>query len=155
MSSMESIKPIMFSYTWQFMEEYTEKTSTISCLAFCVEEARVEILSTLKKIESLEDEKKKAEDEINKLYRIRRTQSKEEAEQTFKQIFELEQALKKKFPKLNDYTGGYGIRVNDYDSDLKVLCYEKNTNNKITIALDALISTIDPKIELAKFVTFT
>jgi hypothetical protein len=155
MYSLQSIKPFIFSYTWQFIEVYTVKISTISCLAYSIEEARAELLSTLKKIESLAAEKKKAEDKIKKLYKIQQTLTTENGHQISKQIDCIKQELKQKFPSVNDYTGGYGTRVNDYDSNLQVIYYEKSTNKEITTTLDVMISTTEPKIEPVRVVTFT
>jgi uncharacterized protein (UPF0335 family) len=155
MSSLQSVKPFIFSHTWQFIQVYTEKISTISCLAYSVEEARAELLSTLKKIESLAAEKKKAEDDTKELYKNLRTTTAEKGHQISKQIDCIEKELKQKFPLVNDYTGGYGTRVNDYDSNLKVMYYEKYTNKEITTTLDVMISTTDPKIEPVRVVTFT
>jgi phage-related protein len=155
MYSLQSIKPFIFSYTWQFIEVYTVKISTISCLAYSIEEARAELLSTLKKIESLAAEKKKAEDKIKKLYKIQQTLTIENGHQISKQIDCIKQELKQKFPSVNDYTGGYGTRANDYDSNLQVIYYEKSTNKEITTTLDVMISTTEPKIEPIRVVTFT
>jgi len=155
MSSLQSVKPFISSYTWEFMEEYTRKNSTISCIASCVEDARTEILTTIKKIESLADEKKKAEDKIKELYKIQRTLPKEKSEEALRQIYDIECKLKEKFPQVNDHTGGYGVRVNDYMSELNVTYYEKHTNKEITTTLGELILTVEPRIEIAKFVTFT
>lgn len=152
---MQTEELSILSHTWQFIEVYTEKISTISCLAYSVEEARAELLATLKKIESLADEKKKAEDEIKELYRIQQTLSIEKCYQISKQISYIEHELKQKFPVVNDYTGGYGTRVNDYDSNLKVMYYEKYTNKEITTTLEVMVSTTDPKIEPVRVVTFT
>ena len=155
MDSLQSIKPIFFRYTWQFREFYTDNISSISCMAFSIEEARNEIFSTLKQIENIADEKNKVDEEINALYRIRRTQSNEESECTLDKILKLTQSLEKKYHQANDYTGHNGIRINNYHSDLKVIYYQKYTNEEITSTLATLISTIEPKIEYARFVTFT
>jgi F0F1-type ATP synthase beta subunit len=155
MSSLQSVKPIFFRYTWQFRELYTDKISSISCNAFSTEEARIELLSTLKQIESIADEKKKVSDEINKLYRIRQTQSTEEKRITLNKIQEITKSLQQKFPQVNDFTGNSGIPVHDYSSDIKVIYYHKYTNEEITTTLATLISTIDPVTEYSRFVTFT
>jgi uncharacterized protein (UPF0335 family) len=155
MSSLQSVKPFISSYTWQFMEVYTQKNSSISCIAFSVEEARTELFSTLKKIESMADEKKKADDEIKELYKIQRTLPKEKSEEALRQIYNIECKLKEKFPPVNDYSGGYGMRANDYFLDLNVTYYEKHTNKEITTTLGELILTVEPRIEMTKFITFT
>jgi hypothetical protein len=161
MSSLQSVKPFISSYTWQFTEVYTQIFSSVSCIAFSVEEARTEILSTLKKIESMADEKKKADDQIKELYKIQRTLPKEKSEEVLRQIYNIECKLKEKFPPINDYSGGYGMRANDYFLDLNVTYYENNndndkhTNKEITTTLGELILTVEPRIEMAKFITFT
>ena len=155
MTSLQTVKPFFFRYTWQFRELYTDKTSSLSCIAFSTEEARMELLSTLKQIESLAHEKKTIEDKINKLYMIRRTQSYDESAFTMNQIFELMRTLQQKFPPMNDYAGGHGIRANDYNCDIKVIYYRENTSEEVTTTLGTYISTIEPVIESARFVTLT
>jgi hypothetical protein len=155
MSSMQSVKTFISSYTWQFMEVYTQKNSSISCIAFSVEEARTEILSTLKKIESMADEKKKADEQIKELYKIQRTLPKEKSEEVLRTIYDIECKLKEKFPQVNDHAGGYGMRANDYFLDLNVTYYDKHTNKEITTKLGELILTVEPCIKMVKFVTFT
>ena len=155
MNTLESIKPTFFRYTWQFRELYTDKTSSISSMAFSIDEARIEILSTLKQFQDIADEKKKIDDEINALYRIRPTQSKEEKDKTLNKILELTRSLQEKFPPVNDYTGNSGVHVHDYNFDLKVIYYHKYTNEEITTTLSKLLFIVDPVIEYARFVTFT
>jgi hypothetical protein len=155
MSSLQSVKQFISSYTWEFMEEYTRKNSTISCIASCVEDARTEILTTIKKIESLADEKKKAKDIIKELYKIQRTLPKEKSEEVLRTIYDIECKLKEKFPQVNDHAGGYGMRANDYFLDLNVTYYDKHTNKEITTKLGELILTVEPCIKMVKFVTFT
>ena len=155
MNTLESIKPIFFRYTWQFREFDTDKISSISCMAFSVEEARFELLSTLNQIENLSDEKIRVENQINTLYRILQTQSKEEKDFTLKKILELTRRLQEKFPPVNDYTGSSGIRVNDYNCDLKVICYDTHTSEEITTILSKMIFIVDPIAENARYVTFT
>lgn len=153
MNTLHSIKPTFFRYTWQFRDLYTDKISSVSCIAFSVEEARSELLSTLKQIENISDEKKKIEAEINSLYRIRMTQSKEEKDVTLDKICKLTRTLRDMLSQVNDYTSNSGIRVNDYSCDLKVIYYHNNA--EITTTLSTLISTNEPFIDSAKFVTFT
>jgi hypothetical protein len=155
MNTLQSIKPTLFRYTWQFRELYTDKTSSISSMAFSIEEARIEILSTLKQFEANAEEKKKIDDEINTLYRIRQTQTKEEKAKTLNKILELTRSLQEKFPLVNDYTGNSGVHVHDYNFDLKVIYYHKYTNEEITTTLSKLIFIVDPIVEYARFVTFT
>jgi hypothetical protein len=155
LNTLESIKPTFFRYTWQFRELYTDKISSISSMAFSIEEARIEILSTLKQFVNIADEKKKIDDEINALYRIRATQTREESDKTLNKILDLTRSLQEKFPPVNDYTGNSGIHVHDYNFDVKVIYYHKYTNEEITTTLSKLIFIVDPVIEYARYVTFT
>ncbi len=162
MSSIESIESVeliesMLSRVKRFTWLYTHVAvpSSISCLAFSVEEARKRIISHLVKIESLADEnnsvKKKCEEIWQKVKEKELSQS--EAKKLTRQ---LENELDKKYPVFDSTIAyEYGCPpVKEYNRSMDISSYLYDRQTYVNITLGEMILTIEPCVSEIRLVEF-
>ena len=140
--TIESIFSQIRRYKWQFIDGFNP--SSVSCLAFSVEEARGKLLAYLEQIENLYDEKERFDKEVQDLYKT------EDCSQSLcSKISELRMSLRKKYPLIEENTGCYCKSMDDYSRSMKV------DSGIEEITLEELITTKEPLVSEIALVEFT
>jgi hypothetical protein len=148
MSAQQSIESLFSNvrrFTWSFLDGFNP--SSVSCLAFSVEEAREKLLSYLTQIESLQDEKISVEKQIEELC------ENDTYSQVRPRILQLREELHQKLPEIDENTGSYCTRVIDYSRTMEVTTYKSSEHTVMT--LEDLISTTEPTVQKVNLVSFT
>jgi lantibiotic modifying enzyme len=146
MSAQQSIESLFSNvrrFTWQFNDGFNP--SSVSCVAFSVEEAREKLLSYLTQIESLQEEKKRVDQQLFDLWNTDTSYWVMAPE-----LNRINNELLKKLPPIDDKTGCSCTNVIDYGLHMEVT-YNKTED----LTLGELISTIDPLVEKFNCVMFT
>lgn len=143
--TIESLFSSVRRFTWHYYDGFNP--SSVSCVAFSVEEAREKLLSYLTQIDNLQEEKISVKKQIENLYNENEYSfSRSEAER-------LQKDLNAKLPPIDDNTGCFCTNLFDYSVQMEVE-YSKNGEHS-HLTLGELISTIEPNVEKFNCVTFT
>ena len=148
MSAQQSIESLFSNvrrFTWSFLDG--SNPSSVSCLAFSVEEAREKLLSYLTQIESLQDEKISVEKQVEELCKN------DTYSQVRPKILQLREELHQKLPGIDENTGCFCTRVIDYSRAMEVTSYKSSEHTDMTLA--ELISTTEPTVQKVNLVNFT
>ncbi len=132
MAAQQSIDSLFSSvrrFKWSFTDGFNP--TSVSCIAFSVEEARERLLSYLAQIESLQEEKKRVDEQVSALLKTN-TYSVVASEVT-----RIENELFKKLPPLDNNTGCFCASVFDFSRQMKFCDYTDMT-------LGEFISTTAP-----------
>lgn len=142
--TIESIFSKVFNYTWHFTEG--ESLASLSCIAFSVEEARKNLLTSLKQIDDLAEEKKLVKEKIKELYKkynydVDRAPklSLEEYKKMLEESQQLQTELWNKLPQIDNNTGAYCTRLIDYGLAMKI--------EDEDVTLGEFISTTEPTVK--------
>jgi hypothetical protein len=143
--SIESFFSNVLHFTWKFEDGFNP--SSVSCVAFSVEEAREKLLSYLTQIESLQEEKNSVQKKSDELY---------EQNEFFvarPEVQRLQKELYAKLPPIDDNTGCFCTSVMDYSRHMPVHHYK--SGEQLNLTLGELISTKDPDVRKFRPVSFT
>ena len=144
MQSIESLFSNVRRFTWSFVDN--ENPSRISCIAFSVEEAQKRLLQYLQQIESLQEEKRSIEEQINVLYK---TSSISEVRS---EVAQLRKQLDQKLPPIENNIGCYCTSLFDYSRHMQVYHVGDKWSE---MTLEELISTTEPEVVEISLVQFT
>ena len=145
MQSIESLFSNVRRFTWSFVDN--ENPSRISCIAFSVEEAQKRLLQYLQQIESLREEKRSIEEQINVLCGTNGFET------VRSEVAQLRGELKQKLPPIEDNTGCFCTSVLDYSRRMEVNYVNGGIWQEMT--LQELISTTEPEVVEISLVQFT
>jgi hypothetical protein len=143
MAAQQSIDSLFSSvrrFKWSFTDGFNP--TSVSCIAFSVEEARERLLSYLAQIESLQEEKKLVDQQVSALLKTN-TYSVVASEVT-----RIEAELFKKLPPLDNNTGCFCASVFDFSRHMKICDY---TN----VTLGEFVSTTAPTEHRVNLVDIT
>ncbi len=143
--TIESLFSSVRRFTWQFDDGFNP--SSVSCVAFSVEEAREKLLSYLTQIDNLQEEKISVQKQINNLCK------QSEYSMNTPEVRQLQKELHAKLPPIDDKTGCFCTNVIDYSLHMQVE-YHKNGEH-FHLTLGELISTQEPSVEKFNCVMFT
>ena len=152
MSAQQSIESLFSNvrrFTWSFIDRFNP--SSVSCVAFSVEEGREKLLSYLTQIESLQDEYKRVEEQIQSV----RLHDSESYTAGLPKILQLREEFNQKLPGIDENTGNFCTRVIEYSRSMEVTVYKSSEKTNINITLAELISTMDPIVQKVNLVSFT
>jgi hypothetical protein len=150
MSAQQSIESLFSNvrrFTWTFTDVFNP--SSVSCIAFSVEEAREKLLSYLTQIETLQDEYKRVEEQIEQEYKT------DSYTAVFPKILQLREEFNQKLPGIDDNTGCYCTRLIQYSPSMEVTVYKSSEKTNINITLGELISSMDPTVKKMNIASFT
>jgi hypothetical protein len=155
MSTIQSIESIEYMlsrvkrFTWSFTADAGVPMS-VACLAFSVEEAKHRLLSYLVQIESLADENKSLNAQIEELWN-----KSPDSSETLRVTQQMYQNLYKKLPPIEDKTAPDFTRIINYSRYMPVEGYIRDTKEFVDTTLGQLISTCIPDVEEIRLVTFS
>ena len=147
MDAMQSIQSLFSNvrrFTWRFMDN--ENPSQVSCIAFSVEDARERLLQYLQQIESLQEEAKIVDQQIDTLYKMNSFAA------VRSEVDQLRGELEQKLPPIQDNTGCFCTSVFDYSRHMEVHYINGSVWQEMT--LQELISTTDPQVYELCLVSF-
>ncbi len=145
MQSIESLFSNVRRFTWHFIDN--ENPSRISCIAFSVEDARERLLQYLQQIESLQEEAKIVDQQIDTLYK---TNSFADVRP---EVDQLRGELKQKLPPIENNIGCFCTQLFDHSRHMEVNYVNGGVWQEMT--LQELISTTDPQVDELCLVQFT
>ncbi len=146
MSAQQSIESLFSNvrrFTWSFIDRFNP--SSVSCVAFSVEEAREKLLSYLTQIETLQEEYKRVEEKVDELLKTASYTA------VFPEITQLREEFEQKLPGIDDNTGNFCTRVTDYSHNMLVT----TRNTHLDVTLGELILTTEPTVQKVNIASFT
>ena len=144
--SIESLFSNVRRFTWSFVD--IDNPSYISCFAFSVEEAKKRVLQYLQQIESLQQEKKNVDQQINVLYK---TNTYEEVRS---QVTQLREQLEQQLPLIENNIGCVCTSIFEYSRNMEVYYVNGSGGKWQEMTLQELILTTDPTIKEISCVSF-
>lgn len=149
MQSIESLFSNVLRFTWSFVD--IDNPSYISCFAFSVEEAQKRVLQYLQQIESIQQEKKNIDQQIDLLYKTHG------CEEVRSQVTQLRAELEKKLPLIENNIGCFCTSIFEYRRNMEVY-YLNDSEGGFSkwqeMTLQELILTTDPTIKEISCVSF-
>ena len=163
MQSFESLFSNVHRYTWQFSDGFNP--TSLSCIAFSVEEARSRLLQYLQHIESLQDEKESVDQQIDNLYKKMSKPDNNDAnyasmfyesennDAIHAEVRRLRDELSQKLPLIDNNIGCYCRDVFDFTPHTELPNPKGSELPEIT--LGEFISTTEPKVKKVSLVSIT
>ncbi len=140
--TIESLFSNVRRFTWQFDDGFNP--SSVSCVAFSVEEAREKLLSYLTQIDNLQEEKISVQKQIKNICK------QSEYSMNTPEVQQLRKELHAKLPPIDDETGCFCTNVIDYGLRMEVIYHKTGV-----LTLGELISTTEPSVYKFNCVMFT
>jgi hypothetical protein len=158
MSIIESIESMLSRvkrFTWTCSTQRCGGHSSVSCLAFSVEEARERLVSCLIQIESLADEKDSVERQCRE---IRQKAGCEDSwnpdPETVRLTKQLTEQLNLKYPSFDFDHGWNYVPVQEYSRSMVVGYIDPTIRQYVDITIGDLILTTAPDVEEIRLIGF-